>query len=214
MSNGVDTPQKWTGTGAAVSWTGTNVPNAEHLLYKGTRMWAANMSHLRGRGRSEVVRRLLRPRGSVELPPVGIILFDPNDGEEITGIQSLGPYILVAKPSKLWVIYDIDTGANRPLVAGIGCASGRSMTEGPGGVWFLANDDTIVVCDGSKVQRISDHIRPITEQITPSSRATAPGVYFDGHYYLTVTIDDGPRTWTTTSRSGPGSCTPSRPTTG
>jgi hypothetical protein len=194
MSNGVDTPQKWAGTGSAVAWTGTNVPNAKHLLYKGTRMWAANMATYAGvtDPRSCVVYSDLGDPSS--FPPVGIILFDPNDGEEITGIQSLGPYILVAKPSKLWVIYDIDTGANRPLVAGIGCASGRSMTEGPGGVWFLANDDTIVVCDGSKVQRISDHIRPITEEITPSSRATAPGIYFDGHYYLTVTIDDGPRT--------------------
>lgn len=194
MSNGTDTPQKWTGTGSSTPWLGTNIPNAKHLLYKGTRMWAANMTSyasVTDPGSCLVYSDLGDPSS---FPLTGVVLFDPDDGEEITGIQSLGPYILVAKPSKLWVIYDIDTGANRPLIAGVGCSSGRSMVEGPGGVWFLANDDSVVICDGSKVQRVSDHIAPLLKKIIPSSRAFAPGVFFNGHYYLTVETDEGEKT--------------------
>jgi hypothetical protein len=194
MSNGVSSPQKWTGAGSGSLWTGTGIPNARFLLYKGTRMWAANMASYGSvaDARSCLVYSDLGNPAS--FPAAGIILFDPNDGEEITGIASLGPYILVAKPSKLWVIYDLDTGANRPLATDVGCASHRSMAEGPGGVWFLANDNSVMVCDGSKVQRISDKIRPLLEQISPVSRGMAPGVFYDKHYYLTVTVPDGPRT--------------------
>jgi hypothetical protein len=68
------------------------------------------------------------------------VQFDPGDGEQITAIGSVGPYVLVAKPSKLWLIYDLDTLANRPLGKNVGCVAHRSMVETPFGTFFLGKD--------------------------------------------------------------------------
>jgi hypothetical protein len=80
-------------------------------------------------------------------PAANIVLFDPNDGESITGIGECGAGLLVFKPSKAWLVYDLDTGANRPLGAGVGCISHRSIAVTPyGTVW--AGVKQVWVSDG------------------------------------------------------------------
>jgi hypothetical protein len=197
-SNGYDTPQSWAGSGAMSPWTGTGIPNARFLLYKGTRVWAFNMpggyTPTGGAAledpRSAVVWSDLGDPGS--FPAANVNLFNPNDGEEITGAGVIGDYILVFKRSRTFLIYDLDTGANRVLSEGVGCASHRSIARGREGTYFLTNAREVAVCDGSRIQTISDRVAPLLRQIPAAVRDLASGVYFDGRYYLsfsTGTVD-------------------------
>ncbi len=199
-SNGFDAPVAWSGTGSVTAWTGTGVPNAKYLLYKGTRVWAFNMpggyTPTGGTAledpRSAVVWSDLGNPGS--FPAANVNLFSPNDGEEITGVGVIGDYILVFKRSRTFVIYDLDTGANRVLSEGVGCASHRSIARGREGTYFLSNAREIVVCDGSRMQTISDRVAPLLRQIPAAVRDLATGVYFDGRYYLSFSTGAVDRT--------------------
>jgi hypothetical protein len=199
-SNGTDVPFQWSGTGAAAAWTGTGIPRAKFMRYKSNRVWAANMpsGYAPSGGtalddpRSAVVWSDLGNPGS--FPGANVLLLSPNDGEEITGMGMLGDYLLVFKRSKTWVIYDLDTGANRVLSESTGCISPRSIAEGKEGVYFLSNAREVVVTNGSTVQTLSDRVKPLLSQMLSGARATARGAYLNGRYYLTLDTTQGPRT--------------------
>lgn len=191
MSNGTDAPKAWDGVAAApVAWTAAtgNLPNPKYLLYKNNRVFAANMTAYTpsggaalGDAKSALVFSAIgNPR---DWPAENVVLFDPNDGEQITGIGTVGPYILVFKETKAWVVYDLDTGANRPLGAGVGCVSHRSIAETPDGVYFLSREG-LMLTNGSTTRRVSDRVRPLLERIPPSIAQRCAAVYFDAHYYL------------------------------
>ncbi|CAB4172205.1 hypothetical protein UFOVP1346_16 [uncultured Caudovirales phage] len=116
-------------------------------------------------------------------------LFDPDDGDEITGLGRVGSNLIVFKKHKIFVVYDINTGANRRLTTNIGCVSNRSIKETPFGTLFLA-DSGVYVTGGNSCDLISDQITPTILALNATSTATAE--FHRNHYYLsvgTVTLD-------------------------
>jgi len=113
-------------------------------------------------------------------------LFDPGDGDVITGIGRVGSNLLVFKKHKVFVVYDLNTGANRRLTTNIGCVSHRSIVETPQGTFFLS-DSGVYVTNGSSVQLVSEQITPSLQALTNSSSAV--GVVHDNHYYLSFPDD-------------------------
>lgn len=188
--NGVDAPRTWDGT-TLINWTALsgNLPNAKYLLYKGTRVWFANVpggytpaggTAVSDPGSALVFSDLGNPRS---IPAENVVEFDPGDGEAISGIGSIGPYIVVFKPSKAWVVYDLDTGANRRLGDGAGCISHRSIAETPAGTMFLSREG-LRLTNGDSSRIISDRVAPLLEELEPSLADTAVGAYHNRHYYL------------------------------
>ncbi len=183
--NGVDTPQF---VDAALAtrgdWTATagTVPNGRFIKFFGNKVFvartAAKPSRLQWSGLSDT------GPNTRDWPASNYVDFDPDDGEEITGLGTVGPYLLVFKPSKTWVVLDLDTGANRPLGTNVGCVAHRSIVETPGGTFFLSEDQGVMRTDGSTAVRVSDKIKPLLDKITPSAVARCAGAYFDRHYYL------------------------------
>jgi len=127
--------------------------------------------------------------GPVTWPAANVAVFDENDGEPITGLGHVGPYILVTKRRKLYVITDFNTGDARRLSDNIGCVSNRSIAQAPEGTYFLAEDRGVYLTNGSKLTPISDQIQPTINAI--QTRTAAVGTYFNGHYYLSVDLSDG-----------------------
>jgi hypothetical protein len=122
-------------------------------------------------------------------PAANVVQFDPNDGESITGIGECGAGLLVFKPSKAWLVYDLDTGANRPLGAGVGCISHRSIAVTPyGTVW--AGVKQVWVSDGSSVRPLADKLVSATPSTAPGIEtyllpgAAITGAYFDDRYQM------------------------------
>jgi hypothetical protein len=160
-----------TAAGVVGGWTastGTLPTAAKYLAYVGNRVWAAGLfsyGAVVDPGSALVFSNLGDPR---DWPAANIVMFDPNDGEAITGIAEVGAGLLVFKQSKAWLVYDLDTGANRPLGLGIGCVSHRSIVQTPQGtVW--AGVKQVWISDGTSV-------RPLGDDLVSASPSTTPGI--------------------------------------
>lgn len=184
--NGTDPPLQWTGSGTTAAWTASTgiLPNGQFVIYQQRRLWVAGMtsySTIVDPGSTLVFSNLGDPR---DWPAANVVEFDPADGEAISGLGTIGSSLLVFKPSKAWVVYGLDTGANRPLAGGVGCVAHRSIVETPQGTFFLSKDHGVMVTDGSTVKRVSDRVLPMIESMSQAQAAAAVGWYFDDHYYL------------------------------
>jgi hypothetical protein len=169
-------------------WTPTagTVPIARHLVYMATRVFAAGMSTygaLADAPSAVLWSNLGNPR---DWPAANVVELDPNDGEAISGLSTLGSYLLVCKPSKAWLIYDLDVGANRRLGSGFGCIAPRSMVETPFGVFMLSPDQGVMIVTEGGAKRISDKILPFLRTLSPAALSQAAGAWFNQHYYLAV----------------------------
>lgn len=182
--NGIDTPQQWTGASTTADWTATTgaVPNGKYMVLAGNRIWVSGVTANPAR----VYFSDLIPanNGPVVWPAANVAIFDENDGAPITGLGHVGPYILVTKARRMYVITDFNTGDARRLSDNIGCVAHRSIAQAPEGTYFLAEDRGVYLTDGSKITSISDKIQPTIDGV--QDRPAAAGVYFDGHYYLSV----------------------------
>jgi hypothetical protein len=192
LSNGVDTPQYWSGSGALANWTASSgtLPNGKFLKTMNNRVWAAGMSSFStpDPGSTLAFSAIGDPR---TWPAANVVEFDPNDGDQITGLGSVGPYLLVFKRRKVFIVYDLDTGANRRLSDNTGCCAARTIVETPGGTFFLTLDRGVYVTDGSHLTLVSDIIRPTLESVVADQRANAAAAFFNNHYYLSVAIGTG-----------------------
>ena len=211
MLNGTDTPQQWSGaTGgtATVNWTNASgavaVPNGRYVIYANNQAFISGVAATPSR---VFWSALADPTNwdPASLTGAGFADFDPNDGQVITGIGRVGPYILVTKPRKCWVIADPATATIRRISDQIGCVAHRTIQSGPEGTYFLSEDRGVYLTNGSKLEPISDIIQPTIDAID-GTRTQASAVYFNGHYYLSVSAtgsgaNDTTLDWDTTLNS-------------
>jgi hypothetical protein len=194
--NGTDTPQQWDGVAASTSdWTaqsgGGSVPNGKYLLYHNNRLIVAGTSSNPSR---VYLSSIIDPAGSNDGARnwdtgtnEGITIdIDPNDGQEITGIGKLGPYILVFKPRKTYLITDTDTGAYRIAHSEIGCTAHRSIVETEAGTIFLASDGAVYVTNGTTANKISLDVHSALMEIGGANIQYAAAVFKDEGYYLSI----------------------------
>lgn len=113
-------------------------------------------------------------------------LFDPNDGDVITGLGRVGSNFAVFKKHKVFIVYDLNTGANRRLTSNIGCVSHRSIVETPYGTLFLA-ENGVYITNGNSVELVSNLITPSLLEMTDQLNATA--FYYQNHYYISYPND-------------------------
>lgn len=180
--NGTNTPKYWTGAGNIADWTASvgSVPNGTFIKFAANRVWiagtTANPSRL-------FFSDIGDPRSWTA---TNVVDLDPNDGQTITGIHPLGPYLLVFKQKKIFLIYDLNTGANRALSTNVGCVAPRSIAEGPDGVYFLSADQGVFVASANKLTNVSDNIRTTLDGIDPVVRTNSSGIFYKDHYYLSI----------------------------
>src|SRR6266496_6497441 len=192
---------EWTGTGSIAAWTATSgtVPTGSLMVYFKNRVWVSGQS-------ANPSRVFFSDIGSPRVwPTANVVDFDPTDGGDITGLGVAGPYLLVFKKQKTWVIYDPDTGANRPFSTAIGCPAQRSIVETPIGTFFLSQDKGVWLTDGKKLENISVKIIPTLNSIVGAQRKRACGGFINDHYYLSICTSGSTNNFTldydTTTRS-------------
>lgn len=196
--NGFDTPQYWDGSASAtVNWVaslGTVPINCTLLIYHLDKFWAAGDPAHPGRVQSTGLNNDATP-----LPdPCNwdtdfIDEVDPNDGEAITGLGKIGPYLLVFKPHKTYVLSDPVGRAYRPVSSTIGCSAHRSIVETSRGTMFLSEDMGVCVTDGTDVTPISDNILPLLREAANVNAANfykASATYFRDSYWLSIPTED------------------------
>jgi hypothetical protein len=185
--NGVDTPQQWDGIGASMSaWTAVTgvVPNGTICFVHNNSVFVA--------GVPAFPSRLFwsEPGDPTNWPVANVVDLDPMDGDVITGLGPVGPYLLVGKNHKLFVVTNSDTGANRRLSDTVGIAAHRSIAAGPLGTYFLSDERGVYMTNGSTLTVLSDLIQPTIDAIVAAEKKFACGAFYQGHYYLAV-CDNG-----------------------
>jgi hypothetical protein len=182
-----------TALGTWTASTGTLPANATMLLYHGNRVWAAGMAT---DGSALVFSNLGDPR---DWPAANIVRFDPGDGESITAIAALGTGIVVFKRSKAWLVYDLDTGANRPLGEGAGCIAYRSCVETPDGLIFLSPDQGFMLTTGGAPRALSENIEPLLAEVDAADALGSCRAAYIGRRY--VAAFEHPAEYTIAARS-------------
>lgn len=164
-----------------------HVPNGKYMVFAGNRIWMAGMSDDISAVRFSETAAIGEGGEQADpsaWPKNNVVRFAASDGQPITGLGIWGPYVLVFKERKTWVIHNLDSGENRQIADTIGCVSHRSIVESAMGTFFLTADQGVYVTDGTKLQEMSYKVRPTILAINPAKRENAAGAYFNNHYYL------------------------------
>lgn len=191
--NGTDTPQQYNGTTLA-NWTATDsggtLPNGKYAIYAQNQVFVAGATANPSRLYFSAIGDPTGWNPANNLG-AGFLDFDPNDGQPITALGTVGPYVLVAKPRKLFVVTQPGNASVaavvRRLSMNIGCVAHRSLAQDANGTYFLAEDRGVYVTNGSKITPISDLIQPTIDSLV-GPRSQAVGVAYNAHYYLSVPL--------------------------
>lgn len=175
------------GVAPIAAWTASagTVPLTPRLLYHANRAWAiggvAGVSY----SYSAVAWSEL---GDVRnWPAANVNELDPADSRPLTAAGVVPAGIIVFNEFDGWLIYDLDTGANRPLGGNVGCVSHRSCASSPYGLIFLSRDRGVCITDGSGVKAISEKIEPLLLDLVAdvSDRQRIYGTFWQNKYLLT-----------------------------
>ncbi len=177
------------GTGAWTAGTGT-LPIGDFLTYHGNHVWVAGITTYAAASDPKSALVFSAPGAPRDWPAANLVMFDPGDGDGLTGHGPVGPNLLVCKQDKSWIVYDLETGANRPLAENVGCISHRSIVDTQHGTFFLSRDQGVMLTNGSTVKRVGDKVMPLLKAILPANRQLVCAEYFDGHYYLAIPYGD------------------------
>jgi hypothetical protein len=164
-----------------------HVPNGKYMVFLGNRIWTAGISDDTSAVRFSEFASIGEGGEQADpsaWPKNNVVRFDASDGQPITGLGVVGPYLLVFKAHKTWVVHNLDTGENRKLSDTIGCVANRSIVETAAGTFFLTADQGVYLTNGSTLSEASYKVRPTILAINPAQRENAAGAYFNNHYYL------------------------------
>lgn len=211
--DGFAVPKYWAGGGAPIAdWTASagTLDSGDQMVYFKNRviMWGSAIASATAIKASKVGDPRNWDTTVVGTDSAWQTAIDPNDGGFITGIIPWKAYLIVFKSNKIYLVYDLDTGANRLVNGAIGTLSWRSICVTPHGVAFLATDGHIYLTDGTKFSRISDILRNTGSSIKMDLPVTGWPTGFpinfgvNGYNQLTCTYlneklyySDGINTW-------------------
>jgi hypothetical protein len=197
MSNGIDAPLQWSGSGNVAPWTAASgsdpqgnalgpLPNGAYLCYHQNRIWVAGVASAPSTlFFSGLLQSGVQGTGDPSSwPTINVAQFDVSDGYPITGLGDVGAYLLVTKELKSWVVVNPVSIAVRQLSHNIGCISHRSICATQEGTFFLTPTQGVFVTTGTTATEASYKIRPTILNITQSARQNACAGTFGNHYYL------------------------------
>jgi hypothetical protein len=197
LINGVDPPQQWSGSTAsspAAAWTNATgavaVPNGKYSTQLLNQFYIAGVAAYPNRVYYSALQDPTCWDSSANTG-AGSFDLDANDGQVITAIGRTGPYVIVFKPRKTYVIVDAATASNRLISDSIGCVANRSIASGTLGTYFLSEGRGVYVTNGSTLKPVSDKILPLV-QSAGAQAPNAAGFYFSGHYYLSIASTGSP----------------------
>lgn len=182
--------RQWTGAGLAAAWTFTTAPSGTGYvaLIAGNRVW--NFARAPSWQPPTVSdsrvwwSELGDPR---TFPAANTLQLDPGTStSQIVGGGTFGSYVFVFKRAKAWIIYDLDTGANRPLGEDVGALNAETIVNTPVGLVFIDPSRGPMVTDGSSVKELP-HGTKIGRNVWLDFVAAS---YRDEHIYFVTSAGD------------------------
>lgn len=204
-------PLQWTGAGNLAAWTASagTLGTPDGVVYFKNRMFMWGASAGAGSNPNKLYASKVGDPRNWDTTVSGAdsawaIDIDPGDGQPIGSVIPFGPYLVIFKARKIYVIYDLDTGANRLVHRNLGCWRFQSISDSPYGLIFLATDGHIWIMEGEqRFQKLSDIISHTQLRGALSPGAGQPnwgqntnsapgygidcGIFHDDKYYITNT---------------------------
>jgi hypothetical protein len=190
-------PYHWTGAGNIAQWTASagTLPNGKHMVYFKNRVIMCGFNV--GSGYGIKASAVGDPRNwdttVVGSASAWLTNIDPNDGEIFQALGVVGPYVLAFKAHKTYLIYDLNSGANRQISNTLGTISMRSVVNTPYGCCFVATDGHVYLTDGRKFDKLSDIVdktpfsrtsMTLGETLHANTDPKTACVYFNNHLYV------------------------------
>lgn len=207
---GPPTAGQWTGAGNIAAWTASAgaLPAGDFMVYFKNRVIMGGKSV--GTNGSGITASAVGDPRNWDTTASGsssawLTNIDPTDGMKFTGIGIAQSYLVAFKGHKTYLVYDLDTGANRPLSDSIGLKTDnwRTVVNTSYGLVWLAQDGHVYITNGTKIDKLSDVVGESTagfggnlsNQVTlgfPARLAVVDQAagFFDDKYYLSITYNN------------------------
>ena len=120
----------------------------------------------------------------------GFVDIGLDDGEQVTGLASVGPHLMVFKQNSTWVIKN-GTPATfqvQRVSAAIGCVAPKSIVECEQFALFLSNNGVYAANQGG-VALMSYNIQPDFDSMSNATKALASAGRLRTQYWLSVDTD-------------------------
>jgi len=181
--NATITTQKWAGTGATAALLGTPPANVKYIEKHANRMWMANSSAGKSRLHYSALDDVEDWTDTGD-DGAGFIDVYPDDGEEITGIKSLGNILLVWKRTRTFAVYNYKPSnfIVRELSPSVGCVANKTIVKTDTQAIFLSLSDVYFASIGGVV-RASDAIKPSLLDLTTAAKEGAAAGHLNGQQY-------------------------------
>lgn len=181
----------WTGSGAAGTWTASagTLPGTYWYIYASNRVWAVRdfPSAENVPGASMLYWSALGDARN--WPSANTLQLDPGDGQGFSGVGRVGDVLVVFKPNKAWVIYDLDTGANRALGEDVGTNNGDLICTTPVGLFFVDSSRGPMLTDGSNTRPLENGTK-LPANLISAAPGSAKATYANDHIYVGSSFDN------------------------
>jgi hypothetical protein len=181
------TTQKWTGSGSTGNLLGTPPSNAKFVKSHRGRLFIANSSA----GTSKVnFSALNNPEDWTTAGDAGNFLVGYDDGEQITGMASVGQNLIIFKQNSTWILKNgtPTTFQLTKISASIGCIAPDSIVECEQFALFLSNIG-VYAATPNGVALMSYNIQPDFDSMSNATKQLACGGRIRTQYWLAVDTD-------------------------
>lgn len=190
------TTQRWTGAGATGALSGSPPSNVKYVESHKGRVFMANTSAVDG---AETVGGTRLHFCSLDNPEdwttsgatgAGFIDIGRNDGDQITGITSIGQVLLIFKNFSTWALYG-NAPSNftvRKISNAVGCVAPKSIVKAEAFAIFLGHDG-VYSARPDGVALLSYNIKPTIDSISFATKQLAAGGKLRSQYWLAVDTD-------------------------
>lgn len=181
MTNGVDAPWQWTGTGNAAAMTvPTGLTVAKYVEVFSNYTFLGNVTVSGTAHPSRVYWSAIDSVSSWNSADFRDV--SKNDGQVITGLQTLGETLVIFKERSIWIA--LFTGdADIPFTftktrSNVGCIAGGSVTPAENGIIFQSCDG-FYFFDGQSSFKISDRVTTTIDGFNANRFTNSVATYSD-----------------------------------
>ncbi|GAB7387348.1 hypothetical protein BSNK01_11840 [Bacillaceae bacterium] len=177
--NGIDAPRKY--DGETISLLGGSPPRGAYVAAHKNRLWMAG-------DQANPSRLYYSDILNIESwPALNFIDISPNDGDKITGLLTIGDYLIISKGHSMWMLTGegSSTFSVRRIHSDRGAYAPRSLILVDGALCFVS-DDGIYMSDFTQHVLISERIRKFWNSLNLRRLHQAASWYYDHKLFVAV----------------------------
>lgn len=184
------TTQKWTGAGASANLLGTPPSNVKYVEIHKNRVWMANSSAGKSRLHYSSAANAEDWTTTGDLG-AGFLDISPDDGDQITGLASIGTILLVFKNLSIHAIYGHKPSnfIQKKITSAAGCVANRTIVKTERFALFLSERGVYACNIEYPATLMSLAIKETVAGLTNTVKTGAAAGHYRNQYWLCIDTD-------------------------